>query len=167
MSNAIPANMTDVTEQTNVPDEPTPTAPPTQASRGHRTQQACDESLCIYNGKLLRLFADHTGRGIIVGIPLRAMQSITDMYPMDVSYFFNEIQMFFEHYRIKNYTIRLHKRDWNYSASFHVQITMADKAYAELANKIGFPNKKKPNRGGPAQQPPPPPSPKMSATSAT
>jgi diadenosine tetraphosphate (Ap4A) HIT family hydrolase len=128
----------------------------------------------IYNGKLCSMFSDHTNKSLVVVIPKQNCANITDMYPVDIAYLFNEVKMFCEHYRIRNYTIRVHRRDWEYSPHTHLQITMPKAAYESLAKAIGFQSETGKQATAPTLQPrassdpmPPCPSPCCDTTRET
>ena len=126
-------------------------------TRPQRTQKCPPESNMIYNGKLCTMYSDHTNKSLIVVLPKQNCANITDMYPVDIAYLFNEVKLFCEHYRIRNYTVRVHRRDWNYSLHMHLQVTMPRIAYECLSKAIGFQSESGKQGSPPTLQPRPPP----------
>lgn len=106
--------------------------------RGLEEQRAPPQENLIYDGKLCTMYADYTGRALIAVIPRQNYCNITDMYPVDISYLFNECRLFCEHYRIRNYTTRVHQKDWAYSPHMHLQISMSPQAYSIMTTAIGI-----------------------------
>ena len=90
----------------------------------------------IYDGRLCRIFID-TGRNMLVALPKQNVTHLSDLYPIDLSHLLVECRLLAEHYRLRSYTLRLHRRDWNYSAHAHVQITMPRAAFASLQLALG------------------------------
>lgn len=129
--------------------------------RPQRTQKAPPTSHLIYNGKLCTMFLDHTGRNLLVVLPKQAVSQITDLYPVDLSHLLNECRLFCDHYRIRSFTTRIHRRDWEYSPHAHIQITMPKVAYDSLVRAIGF---TQPTPPPPPGSPPPMPAPSTPPT---
>ena len=158
------------TESQTVPTQDTRGNTKQDANRPQRQQRAPDATLLTYSGKVCAMYADHLGRPLLAVIPTQKVSFITDLYPIDMAFLFNEVRMFCEHYRIRNYTIRVHRRDWEFSQHCHLQVTMPRVAYDIVLREIGIARPASSDRGprnqslAPTSAPPPPaPSP----TSAT
>ena len=145
--------MTQPEVQAPVAAESAATAP---SARPNRQQRAPDAALLIYSGKLCTMYADHCGRPLIVVMPQQKAAFITDLYPLDMAFLFNEVRMFCEHYRVRNYTIRIHRRDWEFSQHCHLQVTMPRVAYDIILREIGVARPSSSQRPAQPRQPRPP-----------
>lgn len=135
--------------------EPTATI---KQTKPQRIQKAPPQTHLVYNGKLCTMYiAIAEGKGMLVVLPRQQVSYITDMYPVDMAHLFNECRLFNEHYKVRNYTIRVHRRDWEYSPHCHLQITMPRGAFESLTNAIGFQFK----TNKPLSPPAPPPTPSL------
>lgn len=122
-----------------------------------RVQRSAPAENLIYDGKLSQIFTDYTGKQMLVVIPRQNCQHITDMYPVDMAFLFNEVQRFLEQMRVRAYTMRIHRRDWNYSFHCHLQVTMPRAAYTSLVRTLGIDARSSPCFAPPAPTAPPAP----------
>ena len=103
-----------------------------------RTQKYVVPTNIIYNGKIIDLFACHLGKSQIIGIPRQRCVNVTEMYPLDLHFMFQEIRTVMDAHRVKSYTVRFHLRDWDYSPHVHVQISLPKFLLENITKALGI-----------------------------
>lgn len=131
--------------------------PPTQQPQ--REQKAPLDSHILYCGKLIVFYADHLGKNQVVGIPRQKVMHLTEMYPLDLHFMFQEVRTLMETHRVRRYTTRIFDKDWAYSPHLHLQITLPRFLLENMARTVGIPlvpaqPKNQQGSGGPSESTP-------------
>tara|TARA_B100001173_G_scaffold298265_1_gene295682 strand:- start:145 stop:486 length:342 start_codon:yes stop_codon:yes gene_type:complete len=91
---------------------------------------------------------------------------MTEFYPLDLSYIFQEIQTVVEQKNVRNYTTHIYKRDWEVSPHLFFKIGMPQMAYENFAggplSTQGVAQMTPPMPPLPLSAPPPPSAPPVS-----
>lgn len=115
----------------------TDNAPSTQ-NKKEKVQRSVNPSNLLYNGKLICLYADNGSKSQIIGIPRQKVNNITELYPLDMHYIFQEVRSMMDAHRVRSYTTRIHQKDWDYSPHLHLQISLPRFLYENILKAIGL-----------------------------
>lgn len=111
---------------------------PLKQARKEKVQRSVSHANLLFNGKLLCLYADSGTKSQIIGIPRQKCNNLTEFYPLDLHYMFQEIRSMMDGHRVRSYTTRIHQRDWDYSPHIHFQISLPRFLYKNILQTIGL-----------------------------
>lgn len=99
------------------------------ADRPQREQKFPPASHLYYQGRLCNFFLSWQGRTNIIVIPHQRVFKMTEFYPLDLSYMFQEMQTVVEQKNVRNFTTHIYKRDWEVSPHLFFKLGMPQQAY--------------------------------------
>ena len=109
-----------------------------KTTRKDKVQRSVNAANLLFNGKLICLYADTGNKSQIIGIPRQKCNNITEFYPLDLHYMFQEIRSMMDGHRVRSYTTRIHQKDWDYSPHIHFQISLPRFLYDNILQAIGL-----------------------------
>ena len=146
----------------------TPSRPPrnnnNQGSGGRppREQKYAPNSHMYYQGRLATFYLNWQAKTQLVVVPHQKLYKLTEFYPLDLGYLFQEIYSVMEQKRVNNFTLHVFKRDWEVAPHLFIKIGMAQDLYNQFVSvphiSAGF----VPSYDAPAPDVPLPPAPPAS-----
>lgn len=82
-----------------------------------------------YQGRLSNFYLSWQGRTNLIVVPHQRVYKLTEIYPLDLSYMFQEIYTVVEQKSIRNFTMHVFKRDWEVSPHLFFKVGMSQQAY--------------------------------------
>lgn len=115
------------------PPENAPLPPQRQpASRPQREQKYAPGTHLYYQGRLASFYLNWQGKTQLVVIPHQKVFKMTEFYPLDLGYLFQEIYSVMEQKRVQNFTLHVFKRDWEVAPHLFIKIGMAQDLYNQF-----------------------------------
>lgn len=118
--------------------------PPTQAPRTRMTnntdvttrtpreQKYAPSTHLYYQGRLASFYLNWHGKTQLVVVPHQKCFKLTEFYPLDLGYLFQEIYSIMEQKRVQNFTIHVFKRDWEIAPHLFIKIGMSQEMYTQF-----------------------------------
>ena len=116
-------------------------------NRGQREQKFPPSTHLYHQGRLVNVYLSWGVRPNLIAVPHQRVYKMTEFYPLDLAYLFQEMQGVVESKNVRNYTFHIYKRDWDVSPHLFFKIGMPQKAYEHFVSG---------GSTGTAPQPPPP-----------
>lgn len=134
--------------------------------RPQKEQKFPPSTHLYYQGRLSNFYVSWQGRTNLIVVPHQRVYKMTEFYPLDLSYIFQEIQTVVEQKNVRNYTTHIYKRDWEVSPHLFFKIGMPQQAYENFAggplSTQGMAQMTPPMPPMPLSAPPPPSAPPVS-----
>lgn len=105
-----------------------------QGTRPPREQKYAPSTHLYYQGRLANIYLNWQGKTQLVVIPHQKCYKLTEFYPLDLGYLFQEIYSIMEQKRIMNFTLHVFKRDWDIAPHLFLKISMAQQVYNEFVS---------------------------------
>ena len=103
-----------------------------QGSRPAREQKYAPNTHLYYQGRLANFFLNWQGKTQLVVVPHQKLYKLTEFYPLDLGYLFQEVYSIMEQKRVNNFTIHVFKRDWDVAPHLFIKIGMAQDLYNQF-----------------------------------
>lgn len=101
---------------------------------GSRHTQRHPPTTHIYHqGRSATFFLNWMGKTQLIVVPHQRVFKLTEFYPMDLAFLFQEVYMVLEKKRIYNFSLQVIKRDWNVAPHLFLKVQLSQTMYAELA----------------------------------
>jgi len=98
----------------------------------NREQKFAPSSHLYLQGRLSNIYLNWENRTSLVVIPHQRVFKLTELYPLDLGYLFQEIYSVMEQKRVQNFTISVFKRDWNVAPHLFLRVSMHQDLYKEF-----------------------------------
>lgn len=105
-----------------------------QAGRPPREQKYAPATHMYYQGRLATFYLNWQGKTQLVVVPHQKLYKLTEFYPLDLGYLFQEIYGVMEQKRVNNFTLHVFKRDWEVAPHLFIKIGMAQDLYNQFAS---------------------------------
>jgi hypothetical protein len=105
----------------------------TEGGRPQREQKFPPSTHLYHQGRLCTFYVSWQGRTNLIVVPHQRVYKMTEFYPLDLSYIFQEIQTVVEQKNVRNYTTHIYKRDWEVSPHLFFKVGMPQQAYENFA----------------------------------
>ena len=131
---------------------------------GHppREQKYAPNTHMYYQGRLATFYLNWQGKTQLIVVPHQKLYKLTEFYPLDLGYLFQEIYSVMEQKRVNNFSLHVFKRDWEVAPHLFIKIGMAQDLYNQFVSvphiSAGF----VPSSDAPAPVVPLPPAPPAS-----
>jgi len=143
-----------------------PTTRNNQNNQPAREQKYAPNNHLYYQGRLSNFYLNWQGKTQLIVVPHQKVYKLTEFYPLDLGYLFQEIYSVMEQKRVNNFTLHVFKRDWEVAPHLFIKIGMAQDLYNQFVSvphiSAGF----VPPASSPSP-PPPSPTPRASPTPHT
>lgn len=106
----------------------------TQGGRPHRDQKFAPSSHLYYQGRLCNFYLNWQGKTQLIVIPHQKVFKLTEFYPLDLGYLFQEIYTIMEQKRVQNFTLHIFKRDWDVAPHLFIKIGMPQDQYSQFVS---------------------------------
>lgn len=131
---------------------------PPRNNRPPREQKYAPSTHLYYQGRLVSFYLNWQGKTQLIVVPHQKVYRLTEFYPLDLGYLFQEIYGVMEQKRVNNFTMHVFKRDWEVAPHLFLKIGMAQDLYNQFVTvphiSAGF----VPPSSGPSSGPPSGPS---------
>lgn len=97
--------------------------------RPQKEQKFPPPSHLYFQGRLCNFYVSWQGRANLIVVPHQRVFKMTEFYPLDLSYMFQEMQTVVEQKNVRNFTTHIYKRDWEVSPHLFFKIGMPPQAY--------------------------------------
>jgi hypothetical protein len=87
-----------------------------------------------YQGRLATFYLNWQGKTQLIVIPHQKLYKLTEFYPLDLGYLFQEIYSVMEQKRVNNFTLHVFKRDWDVAPHLFIKIGMAQDLYNQFVS---------------------------------
>ena len=128
-----------------------------QGVRPPREQKYAPATHMYYQGRLATFYLNWQGKTQLIVVPHQKLYKLTEFYPLDLGYLFQEIYGVMEQKRVNNFTLHVFKRDWEVAPHLFIKIGMAQDLYNQFVSvphiSAGFVS---PSAPGPSDPPLPP-----------
>lgn len=104
-----------------------------KGSRPTREQKFAPQTHLYYQGRLSNMYLNWQNKTQLVVIPHQKVFKLTEMYPLDLGYLFQEIYSIMEQKRIQNFTLHIFKRDWDVAPHLFIKVGMPQDLYQQFA----------------------------------
>lgn len=105
-----------------------------QAGRPPREQKYAPNTHMYYQGRLATFYLNWQGKTQLVVVPHQKLYKLTEFYPLDLGYLFQEIYSVMEQKRVNNFTLHVFKRDWDVAPHLFIKIGMAQDLYNQFVS---------------------------------
>lgn len=102
--------------------------------RPPREQKFAPSSHLYYQGRLASFYLNWQGKTQLVVVPHQKCFKLTEFYPLDLGYLFQEVYGLMEQKRVQNFTIHVFKRDWDVAPHLFLKIGMAQDLYKQFVS---------------------------------
>ncbi len=102
--------------------------------RPKKEQKYAPSSHLYYQGRLANFYLNWQGKTQIVVIPHQKCYKLTEMYPLDLGYLFQELYSLMEQKRVNNFTIHVFKRDWDVAPHLFLKVGMGQEMYNQFVS---------------------------------
>lgn len=102
--------------------------------RPHREQKYAPNTHMYYQGRLASFYLNWQGKTQLIVIPHQKLYKLTEFYPLDLGYLFQEIYSVMEQKRVNNFTLHVFKRDWEVAPHLFIKIGMAQDLYNQFVS---------------------------------
>lgn len=106
----------------------------TQANRPPREQKYAPSTHLYYQGRLATFYLNWQGKTQLIVVPHQKVFKLTELYPLDLGYLFQEIYGIMEQKRINNFTLHVFKRDWEVAPHLFIKIGMGQDLYNQFVS---------------------------------
>lgn len=110
--------------------------PVSEAGRGGRRRSEQQlfppASHLYYSGRLCNIFLNWMGEFGLVVIPHQRVFKMTQFYPIDLAYMFNEIHDVVEERGVRSFTMHIYKHNWSISPHLHMKLGIPRRAHASF-----------------------------------
>jgi hypothetical protein len=103
-------------------------------NRPQREQKYAPNTHLYYAGRLCSFYLNWNGKTQLVVVPHQKVYKLTEFYPLDLGYLFQEIYNIMEQKRVQNFTIHVFKRDWEVAPHLFLKIGMAQEMYSQFVS---------------------------------
>eukprot|EP00965_Chrysotila_dentata_P179025 5911998-Pleurochrysis_carterae.AAC.1 len=101
----------------------------------YRKEQRFPPSTHLYmQGRLSNVYLSWQGKTNLFVIPHQRVFKLTEFYPMDLGFLFQEIYSMMEQKRVNNFTMHVFKRDWEVAPHLFIKLGMSQDAYASFCS---------------------------------
>ena len=100
--------------------------------RPPREQKYAPSTHLYYQGRLANFYINWQGKTQLIIIPHQKCYKLTEFYPLDLGYLFQEIYSVMEQKRVMNFTLHVFKRDWDVAPHLFIKIGMAQDLYNQF-----------------------------------
>jgi hypothetical protein len=100
-----------------------------QGNRPQREQKYAPNTHLYYQGRLASFYLNWQGKTQLIVVPHQKLYKLTEFYPLDLGYLFQEIYSVMEQKRVNNFTLHVFKRDWEIAPHLFLKIGMAQELY--------------------------------------
>ena len=114
---------------------------PRNATNGHqggtrppREQKYAPNNHLYYQGRLVNIYLNWQGKTQLIVIPHQKLYKLTEFYPLDLGYLFQEIYSVMEQKRVQNFSLHVFKRDWDIAPHLFLKIGMAQELYNQFVS---------------------------------
>lgn len=105
-----------------------------QGTRPSREQKYAPNSHLYYQGRLASFYLNWQGKAQLIVVPHQKLYKLTEFYPLDLGYLFQEIYSVMEQKRVNNFTLHVFKRDWEIAPHLFIKIGMAQDLYSQFVS---------------------------------
>jgi hypothetical protein len=98
-------------------------------NRTPREQKYAPATHLYHQGRLISFYLNWQGKTQLIGIPHIKCFKVTELYPLDLGYMFQEMYSIMEQKRVQNFSIHIFKRDWDVAPHLFFKIGMAQELY--------------------------------------
>ena len=138
-------------------------SPTANKKKPSREQKFAPSSHLYMQGRLCNVYLNWDGRTNLIVIPHQRVFKLTEFYPLDLGYLFQEIYGIMEQKRVQNFTLNVFKRDWNVAPHLFIRVGMHQEMYNLFLTSphmtAGYATPGKPLMPSPPSPPAPPPPP--------
>lgn len=99
-----------------------------------REQKYAPTTHLYYQGRLASFYLNWQGKTQLVVVPHQKVYKLTEFYPLDLGYMFQEIYAVMEQKRVQNFTLHVFKRDWEVAPHLFIKIGMAQELYNQFVS---------------------------------
>lgn len=100
-----------------------------------RREQKFPPNTHLYmQGRLVNIYLNWHGRTNLIVIPHQRAFKLTNFYPIDLGYIFQEIYAVMEQKRVNNFSLHIFKRDWEVAPHLFVKIGMSQDQYKQFTS---------------------------------
>ena len=103
-------------------------------NRPPREQKYAPNTHLYYSGRLASFYLNWHGKTQLVVVPHQKVYKLTEFYPLDLGYLFQEVYNIMEQKRVQNFTIHVFKRDWEIAPHLFLKIGMAQEMYNQFVS---------------------------------
>ena len=139
-------------------------------ARIERQQKFPPSSHIYYQGRLATFYLNWQGKSQIVVVPAQRVFRITEIYPLDLHFLFQEIYGLMYQRRVSTFSMHIFKRDWEVAPHLFIKLSMSAESYKQfvtvpnaiVSNPYPVPHPGPhpgPHPNPPIAAPPPPPPP--------
>eukprot|EP00966_Prymnesium_polylepis_P334930 7390279-Prymnesium_polylepis.3 len=105
-----------------------------QGNRPPREQKYAPHTHMYYQGRLANFYLNWQGKTQLIVVPHQKLYKLTEFYPLDLGYLFQEIYSVMEQKRVMNFTLHVFKRDWEVAPHLFIKIGMAQDLYNQFVS---------------------------------
>lgn len=102
--------------------------------RSPREQKFAPNTHMYYQGRLSTFYLNWQGKTQLIVVPHQKLYKLTEFYPLDLGYLFQEIYSVMEQKRVNNFTLHVFKRDWEVAPHLFIKIGMAQDLYNQFVS---------------------------------
>lgn len=108
--------------------------PVSEVGRDRRAQEQLfpPASHLYYSGRLCNIFLNWMGEFGLIVIPHQRVFKMTQFYPVDLSYMFQEIHDVVEERGVRSFTVHIYKHNWSISPHLHMKVGIPRRTYASF-----------------------------------
>ena len=105
-----------------------------QGGRPPREQKYAPNTHMYYQGRLATFYLNWQGKTQLVVVPHQKLYKLTEFYPLDLGYLFQEVYSVMEQKRVNNFTLHVFKRDWEVAPHLFIKIGMPQDLYNQFVS---------------------------------
>jgi len=109
-----------------------PTTNNKDTSRTKREQKYAPSTHLYYQGRLANFYLNWQGRTNLIVVPHQRVFKLTEFYPLDLGYLYQELYAMMEQKRVRNFTIHTFKHDWDIAPHLFFKIGMGQEQYEQF-----------------------------------
>tara|TARA_B100000676_G_C17920411_1_gene755147 strand:- start:166 stop:741 length:576 start_codon:yes stop_codon:yes gene_type:complete len=103
-------------------------------ARPPREQKFAPNTHLYYQGRLASFYLNWHGKTQLIVIPHQKVYKLTEFYPLDLGYLFQEVYSVMEQKRVQNFTLHVFKRDWEVAPHLFIKVGMAQDIYSQFVS---------------------------------